>query len=148
MEISPDIEDKVLDEFKLVIYNKEKDEDDGICDRIFNCICCCLRSSSAPDAKNSDIQGLKTVPSPKSPKTPGSKNDSSDDTTSLDEYAKELKKKYKFKKPEICGEFVSVAENRHPWYKQEKIVEKKEQQIIELPEPVFDYTPYVVSKFQ
>ena len=28
MEISPDIEDKVLDKFKMVIYNKEKDDDD------------------------------------------------------------------------------------------------------------------------
>ena len=143
MEISPDIEDKVLDKFKMVIYNKEKDDDDGICEAMFNIICCCLISSSAPDAKNSDIQDLRTIPSPKSPKTPGSsKNDSGDDTSSLDEYAKDLKRKYKFKKPEICGEFVSVSENRHPWYKQEKIVEQQEQ-IIELPEPSFDYSPYV-----
>jgi len=140
MEISPDIEDKVLIKFKEVIYNKEKDEEDGCWDWICNTIFIC-GTSNAPDAKNTDIQSLTTIPSPTSPKSPSGKS-SSDENSSLDEFAKELKKKYKFKKPEICGEFVSVAENRHPWYKNEKITESV-QQVMELPEPVFDYNPYI-----
>lgn len=140
MEISPDIEDKVLIKFKEVIYNKEKDDEEGCWEWICHHICIC-GASRAPEAKNADIQSLTTIPSPKSPKTPGGKS-SSDENSSLDEFAKELKKKYKFKKPEICGEFVSVAENRHPWYKNEKITEPV-QVVMELPEPVFDYNPYI-----
>jgi hypothetical protein len=141
MEISPDIEDKVLIKFKEVIYNKEKDDDDGLCDMLFQYICIC-GASGAPDAKNAEIQGLQSVPSSSSPRTPGSKNSSGDDSGSLDEFAKELKRKYKFKKPEICGEFVSVAENRHPWYKNEKITEVVER-IEEVVEITMDYSPYI-----
>jgi hypothetical protein len=141
MEISPDIEDKVLIKFKEVIYNKEKDEDDGCWHWMCHHMCVCF-SSRAPDVKNAEIQCLTTIPSPNSPKTPGSKTGSNDGTSSLDDFAKDLKKKYKFKKPEICGEFVSVAENRHPWFKNEKISEPI-QQIMDIPEPVFDYSPYI-----
>ncbi len=137
MEISPDIEDNVLIKFKEVIYNKEKDDDDGLCDKLLFCIFNC-GSSRLPDVKNAEIQTLATIPNPGTPKTPGSRDDSS-----LDEYAKELKKKYKFKKPEICGEFVSVSENRHPWYKSEKVIATVEPIVVEKKEPSFDYMPHV-----
>ena len=141
MEISPDIEDDVLVKFKQVIYNKEKDDDDHFCDKLFFYICHC-GSTQLPDVKNTEIQCLTTIPGSGTPNTPGSKNGISDES-SLDEYTKDLKKKYKFKKPEICGEFVSVSENRHPWYKNDKIVETVEETVIELPEPPFDYTPFI-----
>lgn len=145
MEISPDIEDKVLKKFKMVIYNKEKDEPESCCEVIaecFNkCFCFCISTKEEIDAKNSSIQNLKTL----SPDTPSSdsKTTGSNDGSNIDEFTKELKKKYKLKKPEICGEFVSVSENRHPWYKQEKIVEKIEMPVIEPVEIEFDYTPYI-----
>jgi len=142
MEVSPDIENKVLIKFKQVIYNKEKDVDDDWCDLFLQYVCICRYSGAPPDAKNAEIQSLQTVPSPSSPRTPGSKNSSGDESASLDDFAKELKRKYKFKKPEICGEFVSVAENRHPWYKNEKITDVVEKVEVVL-EKSMDYNPYI-----
>ena len=42
MEISPDIEDKVLKKFKMVIYNKEKDEPESCCEVIASCFNKCF----------------------------------------------------------------------------------------------------------
>ena len=112
---------------------------------------CCVGGTDAPSPRNSEITGLQTMQSVSSPKTaPGeptrSSNspDGSTDGLSLDDFAKDLKKKYKFKKPEICGEFVSVAENRHPWYKQDKVETPIFEPVVEIPvKHEFDYAPYV-----
>tara|TARA_B110000285_G_scaffold233880_1_gene309022 strand:- start:51 stop:1157 length:1107 start_codon:yes stop_codon:yes gene_type:complete len=156
MEVSPDIEDKVIINFKQVIYNKEKDDENGCFDHLMNYICC-VGGTDAPSPRNSEITGLQTMQSVSSSKTtPGSPTsgvpmrssnspDGSTDGLSLDDFAKDLKKKYKFKKPEICGEFVSVAENRHPWYKQDKVETPIfVEPVVEIPvKHEFDYAPYV-----
>jgi hypothetical protein len=136
MEISPDIEDKVLKKFKLVIYNKEKDDKDGCLDKITECclkMFCCQYKELIDENNNNmnNINNLQILDTP---------NTKTSESSFVDEVTKEAKKKYKFKKPEIFGEFVSVSENRHPWFKQEKIVEKKE---IELKEEKINYDIYI-----
>ena len=125
MEISPDLEDKVLKKFKAVIYNKEKDDNGGCLDKITECclkVFCCQYKELTDATTNDTINNLQIMDSP---------NTKTSESSFVDEVTKEAKKKYKFKKPEIFGEFVSVSENRHPWYKQEKIVERKEIQFKE-----------------